>query len=89
MVTFFELKKEIPDDISSLVHRSLPDAKRCPCKRGEMKVYFATLRNVRTEQHGVFLMSKEIADEFVERSTKTTNYQSATSLPIYLFARFA
>jgi hypothetical protein len=37
MVAFFELKNGIPDEISS-VHRSLPDAKRCPCKRGEMKV---------------------------------------------------
>jgi hypothetical protein len=33
MVTFFELKNGIPDDIFSLVRRSLPDAKKRPCKR--------------------------------------------------------
>jgi hypothetical protein len=32
---------------------------------------------------------KEIADEFVEWSTKAANYLLAGSLPIYLFARFA
>ncbi|PYV83290.1 MAG: hypothetical protein DMG93_09125 [Acidobacteria bacterium] len=35
------------------------------------------------------MRSKEIADEFVEWSTRAANYQLAASLPIDLFARFA
>ena len=51
--------------------------------------HFATLRKVKNRAAWVLLRSKEIADEFVEWSTKAANYRLAASLPIYLSARFA